>query len=121
MRHPRVAKIDCADCSKFAYDLKTGKRLLTGDQPIPVRCPPCKDDDTVCPKVRPGYSDFSEAASEVYWHWRMCNELDSHPPEPEAKRFRKILDSIEAKVENEREQEQHEDRMEELKRARNGR
>jgi hypothetical protein len=48
----------------------------------------------VCPKVKPGHSDLTPQASEVFWHWWYCNKLDEHPQEIEARRFRRILDAI---------------------------
>lgn len=108
--------IDCKDCALFAYKLDAGegqgKRILTGDAPIPVRHPPCHDDpdpasnpdyEFVCPKKKPGYCDFNEAAAEVYWNWRLCNSMDDHPPEMEARRFRRLLDKLQHNIENARE------------------
>lgn len=52
--HPKVARIDCDDCRKHAYNLKTGKRLTyeTEDGKLPVirlGDPPCY----LCPKKSP--------------------------------------------------------------------
>ena len=110
--------IDCADCAKFAYNLKPGKtqgkRILTGDKPIAVSRPPCEDDpepddendiEYVCPKKKPGHSDLSEAAAEIFWHWRLCDALDDHPDDIYAKRYRRILDTLKSNIEQSREDE----------------
>jgi hypothetical protein len=52
--HPKVAHIDCDDCKKHVYNLKSGKRLTyeTDEGMLPilrVDDPPCH----VCPKKSP--------------------------------------------------------------------
>ena len=85
-------------------NFETGELLLNGDEPIPVREPPCKDDDKFCVKVRPGHSDFDEVTGEIYQLWRLCNALDEHPDDRHYKRYRRILDSMKENIERHREE-----------------
>jgi hypothetical protein len=92
--------------------------MLNGDQPIPVRHPPCHDDDKICPKVRPGHSDLNKQASEVFWHWWYCNKIDQHPQEIEARRFRRMLDALQLDIEKSHEDARTRELTEALKRVR---
>lgn len=99
--------INCEDCSKFAYDLREGsetegQRILSGNDPIPISRPPCIDDDDVCPKGKPGKTEFIPAAAEVFWYWRLCESLGDHPDDPWVKRYRKMLERLSDRVKYER-------------------
>ena len=112
VEHPHIAGIDCADCSRFAYDLQTGERRLHGGQPIPVRHPPCADDETVCPKVRPGHSDLTEANMRLFADYLYCRSIDRWPDDDHSRRYRLIIDSVYAEAEIAR---QRREQMQELR------
>lgn len=101
--HPQVAAIDCEDCKKWAYDLKTGKRRLYGDEPIPIRAPPCATDDKVCPKGKPGHSDLTPENTEIVRLYLFCKSIGQWPEDIEFQRYRNLLDEVqriaEAKLE----------------------
>lgn len=69
---------------------------------IPVSKPPCHDDDSICPKGKPGQKEFSDDAAEIYWYWRLCCNLEDHPEDVWYKRWRRILDGVAAEVHQKR-------------------
>jgi len=105
IRHPKIATIDCNHCATVAYKLDAGEGqglpILNGEHMIPVRHPPCYDDDTVCPKVRPGHSDLSETAQDIYDDWRLAKALDEPPKGPWAKVYHGLLDRLVAQIQGE--------------------
>ena len=60
------------------------------------------DDDGICPKGKPGESDFSPDAAEIYWYWRLCNNLDDHPNDMWYKRWKRLLDGLVKDIERKR-------------------
>ena len=78
--------------------------ILVGDEMIPVSKPPCHDDENICPKVRPGHSDFTPEAEEIYWYWRLCCNLDDHPDDAWYKRWRRLLDGVADEVRHRRQE-----------------
>ncbi|TXH46203.1 MAG: hypothetical protein E6Q97_30105 [Desulfurellales bacterium] len=97
--HPEIARIDCEDCKKFAYNMKTGERFLHGKDPIPVREPPCAKDDKICRKVRPGYSDLSEENMRIVADIEFFEQIGKIPDDPEFHRYRKIVSDVRRSVE----------------------
>jgi hypothetical protein len=75
----------------------------------------------VCPKKKPGHSDLNEATSDIFWHWRLCNSLDEHPQEIEARRYRRILDKLQSNIEKSRNDEREFNRMMQAQDAMRGR
>jgi hypothetical protein len=75
-QYPEIAKIDCDHCAKHSYNLSTGLPILHAGELIPRSQPPCVKDDTVCRKVRPGHSDFSEANAQIYREYQLCKSID---------------------------------------------
>jgi hypothetical protein len=90
-----VARIDCNDCKKWAYDLKTGEKILHGGDPIPVRKAPCEQDEKICPKGKPGHSDLTAENLEIFRLYRFCKSIDEWPDDIEFRRYRSLLEEIE--------------------------
>jgi len=81
---------------------REGLPILNGDQTIPITRPPCLDDDSVCPKGKPGQSDFTPETLEIFQYWCLCRSLDDHPDDLWYKRWKRILDEIVEDVKKER-------------------
>jgi hypothetical protein len=52
----------------------------------------------VCPKKKPGHSDLTPKAADIFWYWRLCENLDDHPDDLWAKRYRRMLDQVVTEV-----------------------
>ncbi|PQO33331.1 hypothetical protein C5Y96_10795 [Blastopirellula marina] len=84
--HPGAASIDCSDCAKWLYDLKTGKRqtVRTGasrqevPQPRPSGVPtPCSS----CPKQNPQHAErlkLTDKNWRTYQLWRRARATHFH-------------------------------------------
>jgi hypothetical protein len=123
MERPKIAAINCEHCKTCAYDLEEGSEtegqpILNGGHPIPVTRPPCHDDDSVCPKGKPGLREFTKDMAEVYWHWRLCCAMDEHPDDKWAKRYRRILEGLQRSISARREERYLERHREERQRLR---
>ena len=116
--HPQVAAIDCEDCRKFVYDLKTGQRRMNGKYPIRrgKAGPACLTDDTVCPKVRPGHSDLTPQNMAVLQHYSECRAVGAFPDDGAVRGNAAVLDRVYESVEHERRTRQLEHQSEHLAR-----
>jgi hypothetical protein len=93
--NPEVAAIDCEHCKLFAYDLKTGKPYLNGNQFIPRSGkPPCATDDKACLKVKPGASDLTPTNRHVLKHYLECRAVGQFPDDAIVRQNAAVLDGL---------------------------
>lgn len=70
--HPGAASIDCGDCAKYVYNLKTGERETydAGDEVLPILRGDNETPCDSCPKKSP------ENGEKLKLHWRNRRALD---------------------------------------------
>lgn len=95
----------CADCQKWVYDLKTGRRTERGGVPVerPANVgPPCR----VCPKVPEGMPPVPASAVELtdanlmaLAHYRECRATGRWPDDERVRRNAALIRDVEDAVE----------------------
>lgn len=90
---------------------------MHGEDPIPVREPPCVKDATICRKVRPGYSDLSEENLRIVADIEFLESIGQPADDPEYRRYRKILQDERRAAEEARSREEQNEMLLALVRA----
>lgn len=98
----------CADCKRWLFDLRTGRRTERGGKPVPrlVNVPtPCRD----CPKVPAGAPPVPESAVELtpanllcLAHYQGCRATGHWPDDERVKRNAALIRAVDDAVEQAR-------------------
>lgn len=99
LSHPRVAARDCADCQKYVYDERTGRRVIHANGPVirPVGTqPPCRIQNVGCPKGSPEQPRTLTAENRlVFGHFRQCRATGAFPDDPIVRRNAELIQTVE--------------------------
>lgn len=98
--HPGAASINCEDCAKWVYDLKTGQRLQHHGQDVPnPTVTPCRKDPKICPKGSPeARSELTPRNWQAYGFYLECKAVMQFPDDAIARRTAGIIRAVEDRV-----------------------
>lgn len=106
LTHPEVAGINCDDCRLWLYDLKTGKKELYLEKPIPrpkeVKTP-CEFGPNECPKGHyKSPKSLTRENLQAYFHYLRCKATNQFPDDEMVRRNAAFIRQIEDFVQQSR-------------------
>lgn len=97
---PHVATRDCAECQRFVFDERTGRKQFHGGLAVarpPGTQPPCRIPHVGCPKGTPeNLRSLSTINQAAYRHYRECATTSRFPDDPLVRRHAALIDQVES-------------------------